>query len=101
MTFFVHCELLYENGQNFLDIQYYLLSSLKEDMPKMFGKGRKKKELIKGLPNLLKKIQAVCRSQYFKSIYFAIEFCIMYIPPAFCKQLQIKQTHFLSMKKLP
>ena len=37
-------------------------------MPKMFGKGRKKKELIKGLPNLLKKIQAVCRAPVFCTV---------------------------------
>merc|ERR1712142_430109 len=38
-------------------VHAYIISSLKEDMPKMFGKGRKKKELIKSLPGLLKKIQ--------------------------------------------
>ena len=38
-------------------VHAYIISSLREDMPKMFGKGRKKKELIKSLPQLLKKIQ--------------------------------------------
>ena len=38
-------------------IHAYIISSLKGDMPKVFGKGRKKKELIKNLPQLLKKIQ--------------------------------------------
>jgi GTPase involved in cell partitioning and DNA repair len=38
-------------------IHAFIISSLKSDMPKVFGKGRKKKELIKNLPQLLKKIQ--------------------------------------------
>ena len=38
-------------------IHAYIIANLKEDMPKLFGKGRKKKELIKNLPSLLKKIQ--------------------------------------------
>ena len=38
-------------------IHAYIIANLREDMPKMFGKGRKKKELIKNLPVLLKKIQ--------------------------------------------
>merc|ERR1712042_116655 len=38
-------------------IHAYIISNLREDMPKLFGKGRKKKELIKNLPTLLKKIQ--------------------------------------------
>jgi len=38
-------------------IHAFIISSLKSDMPKVFGKGRKKKELIKNLPTLLKKIQ--------------------------------------------
>jgi len=38
-------------------IHAYIISSLKEDMPKVFGKSRKKKDLIKNLPSLLKKIQ--------------------------------------------
>lgn len=38
-------------------IHAYIISNLKDDMPKLFGKGRKKKELIKNLPALLKKIQ--------------------------------------------
>ena len=38
-------------------IHAYIIANLKDDMPKLFGKGRKKKELIKNLPALLKKIQ--------------------------------------------
>ena len=38
-------------------IHAYIIANLREDMPKLFGKGRKKKELIKNLPVLLKKIQ--------------------------------------------
>ena len=38
-------------------IHAFIISSLKGDMPKLFGKGRKKKELIKNLPVLLKGIQ--------------------------------------------
>ena len=38
-------------------IHAYIISTLREDMPKLFGKGRKKKELIKNLPQLLKRIQ--------------------------------------------
>ena len=38
-------------------IHAFIISSLKGDMPKLFGKSRKKKELIKNLPLLLKKIQ--------------------------------------------
>ena len=32
-------------------IHAYIISSLKADMPKMFGKNKKKKELIKNLPD--------------------------------------------------
>lgn len=38
-------------------IHAYIISSLKNDMPKMFGKSKKKKELIKNLPTLLKRVQ--------------------------------------------
>jgi len=38
-------------------VHAYIISSLREDMPKIFGKMRKKKELIKTLPVLMKKIQ--------------------------------------------
>lgn len=38
-------------------IHAYIISSLKEDMPRFFGKGRKKKELIKNLPIMFKKVQ--------------------------------------------
>ena len=38
-------------------IHAYILSSLRNDMPKFFGKGRRKKELIKNLPDLFKRIQ--------------------------------------------
>ena len=38
-------------------IHAFIIANLKDDMPKLFGKGRKKKELIKNLPTLLKKIQ--------------------------------------------
>ena len=38
-------------------IHAFIIANLKDDMPKLFGKGRKKKELIKNLPALLKKIQ--------------------------------------------
>ena len=38
-------------------IHAYIISSLKNDMPKMFGKNKKKKELIKNLPALLKRVQ--------------------------------------------
>ena len=38
-------------------VHAYIISSLKNDMPKFFGKGRKKKELIKTLPALLSRIQ--------------------------------------------
>jgi len=37
-------------------IHAFIISALKADMPKFFGKGRKKKELIKNLPVLFKKI---------------------------------------------
>ncbi len=37
-------------------IHAYIISALKADMPRFFGKGRKKKELIKNLPILFKKI---------------------------------------------
>ena len=40
-------------------IHAYIIANLKDDMPKLFGKGRKKKELIKNLPALLKKIQVL------------------------------------------
>lgn len=38
-------------------IHAYIISTLKEGMPKMFGKGKRKKELIKTLPELLKRVQ--------------------------------------------
>ena len=38
-------------------VHAYIISSLKNDMPKFFGKGRKKKELIKTLPILFNRIQ--------------------------------------------
>lgn len=38
-------------------VHAYIISSLKNDMPKFFGKGRKKKELIKALPILFNRIQ--------------------------------------------
>ena len=38
-------------------IHAYIISSLKSDMPKMFGKGKRKKELIKNLPTLLTRVQ--------------------------------------------
>ena len=38
-------------------VHAYIISSLRSDMPKFFGKGRKKKELIKTLPTLFKRIQ--------------------------------------------
>jgi EH domain-containing protein 1 len=38
-------------------IHAYIISSLKADMPKLIGKSRKKKELIRNLPNLFKKVQ--------------------------------------------
>ena len=38
-------------------IHAYIISSLKADMPKMFGKSKKKKALIKDLPTLLKRVQ--------------------------------------------
>jgi hypothetical protein len=38
-------------------IHAYLISSLSQDMPKFFGKSRKKKLLIKNLPALLKRVQ--------------------------------------------
>jgi hypothetical protein len=38
-------------------IHAYIISELRSDMPKFFGKGRKQKELIKNLPILFKKIQ--------------------------------------------
>jgi len=38
-------------------IHAYIISSLKDSMPKFCGKGRKKKELMKDLPTLFKKIQ--------------------------------------------
>lgn len=38
-------------------VHAFIVSSLKNDMPRFFGKARKKKELIKRLPELLKKIQ--------------------------------------------
>lgn len=38
-------------------VHAYIISSLRNDMPKFFGKGRKKKELMKNLPTLFKRIQ--------------------------------------------
>ncbi len=38
-------------------IHAYIISELRADMPKFFGKGRKQKELIKNLPILFKKVQ--------------------------------------------
>lgn len=38
-------------------VHAYIISNLKNDMPKVFGKNRKKKELIKNLSVLFKKIQ--------------------------------------------
>lgn len=38
-------------------IHAYIISELRSDMPKFFGKARKQKELIKNLPILFKKIQ--------------------------------------------
>ena len=38
-------------------IHAYIISSLKDDMPRFFGKGRRKKELLKCLPDLFKRIQ--------------------------------------------
>ena len=38
-------------------IHAYIISSLKADMPKVFGKGKKKKSLIKHLPDLFKRVQ--------------------------------------------
>lgn len=38
-------------------VHAYIISSLRNDMPKFFGKGRKKKELIKSLPALFSRIQ--------------------------------------------
>ena len=38
-------------------VHAYIISSLKKDMPKFFGKNRKKRELIKRLPQLLQKIR--------------------------------------------
>ena len=44
-------------------IHAFIIANLKDDMPKLFGKGRKKKELIKNLPALLKKIQVKDRKK--------------------------------------
>ena len=38
-------------------IHAYIISSLREDMPRFFGKARKKKELIRNLPALFKRVQ--------------------------------------------
>ena len=38
-------------------IHAYIISSLKDDMPRFFGKARKKKELIRNLPLLFKQVQ--------------------------------------------
>lgn len=38
-------------------IHAYIISSLRAEMPKMFGKGKKKRELIKHLPLLFKRVQ--------------------------------------------
>lgn len=38
-------------------IHAYIISSLKADMPKFFRKSKKKKELIKNLPTLFKRVQ--------------------------------------------
>ena len=38
-------------------IHAFIISELRADMPKFFGKGRKQKELIKNLPILFKKVQ--------------------------------------------
>lgn len=46
-------------------IHAYIISALKADMPKFFGKGRKKKELIKNLPILFKKIMEEHLVKYF------------------------------------
>ena len=52
-------------------IHAFIIANLKDDMPKLFGKGRKKKELIKNLPALLKKIQVKDRKDLtFLSLLF-------------------------------
>ncbi len=38
-------------------IHAFIIASLRQDMPRFFGKARKKKELIKKLPEMLKKVQ--------------------------------------------
>ncbi|XP_059080975.1 EH domain-containing protein 3-like [Tigriopus californicus] len=38
-------------------IHAYILSSLRKDMPRFFGKGRKKKELIRAMPIMFKRVQ--------------------------------------------
>ena len=53
-------------------IHAFIIANLKDDMPKLFGKGRKKKELIKNLPALLKKIQVKDR----KDLTFFVIACL-------------------------
>jgi hypothetical protein len=40
-------------------VHAYIISELKEEMPSMFGKDSKKKELIKNLDKIYEKIQHV------------------------------------------
>ena len=42
-------------------VHAYIISGLRKDMPSMFGKDSKKKELIKNLDNLYAQVQFCCK----------------------------------------
>jgi hypothetical protein len=49
-------------------VHAYIISSLKKDMPAVFGKEAKKKELIKNLDTLYAALQRVSRMCWFESV---------------------------------
>lgn len=51
---FVHSFVLFID---FVQVQAYIISSLKKEMPSMFGKDSKKKELIANLGEIYQKIE--------------------------------------------
>ena len=52
----------------YFQVHAYVISALKKDMPSVFGKEGKKKELIKNLDSLYSTLQRVCIKEWIKNL---------------------------------